>query len=76
MGTNYLRLRSKKDPQTRLVLESQDKDMYLFEIVWVSNNWEFLPSDDGLWGFSRYDDQVLDGKYLPWLCMLVSLPVL
>ena len=40
-GNHYLRLRNPRQPQTRLVTDNPDKDLFLEEFVWFSGNWEF-----------------------------------
>ncbi|GFZ16840.1 ARF-GAP domain 1 [Actinidia rufa] len=40
-GNHYLRLRNPNQPQTRLVIDSPDKDLFLDDFVWVSRGWEF-----------------------------------
>ena len=62
---NCLRLRSNKETQTRLVMESPNKDVFFSEFVEISGNWEFFLGDDRLLGFPRHNGRMLDGKCLP-----------
>ena len=61
-GSHYLHLRNLCQPQTRLVTDNPDKDLFLDEFVWVSSNWEFWARDDGLWLFLRHNGHLLDSK--------------
>ncbi|PSS08085.1 Phosphatidylinositol 4,5-bisphosphate 3-kinase [Actinidia chinensis var. chinensis] len=54
-GNHYLHLKNLCQPQTRLVTDNLDKDMFLNEFVWVSGKREFQAKDDGLWLFLRYN---------------------
>ncbi|GFY87249.1 subtilase family protein [Actinidia rufa] len=48
-GNHYLSLskfRKPRRPQTRLVTNNPNKDLFLDEFVWVSGNWEFWISND------------------------------
>ena len=40
-GNHYLRLRNPHQPQTRLVTENPNRDLYINEFVWVSAKWKF-----------------------------------
>ena len=59
---DYLCLKNPCQPQTRLVTGNPYKDLFLDEFVWVSGNWEFRASDNGLWSFPRRNDRLPDSK--------------
>ena len=40
-GNHYLRLGKPHQPQTKLVTDAPDKDMYLNEFIWVLESWKF-----------------------------------
>lgn len=61
-GNHYLRLRNPNQPQTRLVDDNLDKDLFLDEFIWVSGGWEFRARDDGLWSFPRYNGRLPNSK--------------
>ncbi|GFY87929.1 hypothetical protein Acr_05g0015680 [Actinidia rufa] len=45
-GNYCLHLRNPRQPQTRLVTDNSNKDMFLNEFVWVFGKWEFQAGDD------------------------------
>ncbi|GFZ06842.1 hypothetical protein Acr_18g0010120 [Actinidia rufa] len=53
-GNHYLQLQKSNQPQTRLVTDAPDKDLYLNDFVWVLGNWEFQDDDLGHFSFPRY----------------------
>ncbi|GFY93007.1 hypothetical protein Acr_08g0014030 [Actinidia rufa] len=53
-GNHYLRLRKPNQPQTRLVMDSPDKDQYLNDFVWISSQWEFSYGAPDLFSIPRY----------------------
>ena len=62
-GNHYLRLRNSIQTQTRLVIDSPKKDVYLKEFVWVSSNLEFQAGDDGLYSFPQHNSRIPDSKF-------------
>ena len=61
-ANHYLRLRKPNQPQTGLVADSPDKDMYLNDFVWVSDQWEFQVDDPGHFKVPRHRGYIPVGK--------------
>ncbi|GFY92591.1 hypothetical protein Acr_08g0009870 [Actinidia rufa] len=53
-GNHYLRLRKPNQPQTRLVMDSPDKDQYLNDFIWISGQWEFPAGEPDPFSIPRH----------------------